>query len=325
MSKLLIWLITLIVVAGVVFFIGPREPVEETITFDSASIGNNVDDYLAKREANYTDIKPGAQKQMIWLDPVTKAKQPWSIVYIHGFSASLAEIRPVPDLVAKDIGANLFYTRLTGHGRTGDAMAQAKVNDWYNDVAEAMAVGRATGERVIVIGTSTGATLATWAATQPKLMKDVVGLIAVAPNFAVQDPSAVALSFPWARQLLPMIFGKYRQWEPKNEEQGIWWSTRYPLVALLPMQASVDRAAEIAFEGLNVPALFVFHDKDEVVRSAMTRQVVERWGKYSDTKTEIFEIKESSDPSNHVITGDILSPNNTQPVASKIAAWIKAL
>ena len=141
------------------------------MTFDPAAIGNDIDGYLAKREANYSDIKPGAQKQMIWLDPATKSKSPYSVVYIHGFSASLAEVRPVPDLVAKEIGANLFYTRLTGHGRTGDAMAEAKVNDWYNDVAEALAIGRATGGKVIVIATSTGGTLATWAATQPKLMK----------------------------------------------------------------------------------------------------------------------------------------------------------
>ncbi|MDD4273595.1 MAG: hypothetical protein PHG14_07705 [Desulfobacter postgatei] len=38
-------------------------------------------------------------------------------VYIHGFSATRKETAPLSDLVAKTLNANLFYTRLSGHGR----------------------------------------------------------------------------------------------------------------------------------------------------------------------------------------------------------------
>ena len=44
-------------------------------------------------------------------------------------------------------------------------MEQADVNAWLNDLAEAVAIGREIGNRVIVIGTSTGGTLATFGAT----------------------------------------------------------------------------------------------------------------------------------------------------------------
>ena len=67
------------------------------------------------------------------------------------------------------LGANLFYTRLTGHGQDGAAMAEGSVNAWINDYAEAMAIGRAIGDKVVVIGTSTGASLAIGRRAQPAL------------------------------------------------------------------------------------------------------------------------------------------------------------
>ena len=93
------------------------------------------------------DIRPGLQKEIVWADPATKAKTPLAIVYIHGFSASKGEVRPLPDKVAAALGANLFYTRLTGHGQDGAAMANGSVNAWINDYAEAIAIGRAIGDR----------------------------------------------------------------------------------------------------------------------------------------------------------------------------------
>ena len=42
-------------------------------------------------------------------------------------------------------------------------MADGSVNAWINDYAEAIAIGRAIGDKVVVIGTSTGASLATFA------------------------------------------------------------------------------------------------------------------------------------------------------------------
>ena len=315
-------LLVLLVLLGVVFALGPTEKVDLKAAFMPEAIGSDIDTYLAKAEADVANIKPGAQKQMVWLDPATKAKQPYSIVYLHGFSATLAEIKPVPEMIAQKLGANLFYTRLTGHGRDGGAMAQATVNDWVNDVAEALAVGRATGEKVIIVATSTGGTLATIAATMPEIVKDVAGMVMVSPNYAVQAAGSEVLSLPWARQILPKIFGEERSWEPKNEQQGQWWSTKYPNVALLPMQASVNTANAVEFEEISIPALFIFHNDDQVVKSEVTREVAARWGKNTGAKSEIFEVKSSDDPSNHVIAGDILSPQNNQPLADKASAWI---
>src|SRR6202007_3384630 len=103
-------------------------------------------------EAEVTDIRPGLQKEIVWADPASRARTPLAIVYVHGFSASKGEVRTLPDRAAAALHANLFYTRLTGHGEDSDAMAKGSINAWVNDYAEAIAIGRAIGDRVIVIG-----------------------------------------------------------------------------------------------------------------------------------------------------------------------------
>ena len=136
------WAAAILIVLVAVFFAGPRTPADTTITFDPASIGADPDAYIAASEAKISGIRPGQQKQIVWASP-THAKTPLAIVYVHGFSASSGELRPLPDKVAAALGANLFFTRLTGHGQDSAAMAQGSIKAWVNDYAEAIAIGRA--------------------------------------------------------------------------------------------------------------------------------------------------------------------------------------
>ena len=80
------------------------------------------------------------------------------------------------------MNANIFYTRLTGHGRSNAAMAEATVNDWANDAVEALEIGKQLGERVMIVGTSTGATLAAWLATYDQ-SNDILAHVWISPNF----------------------------------------------------------------------------------------------------------------------------------------------
>ncbi len=325
MKRFMIFLLIVVVAVGIGFAVGPREPVDETIAFDASTLGNDIDAYLASSEALVPDVREGAQKRIIWVDPASKAKTPLAIVYIHGFSASLEEVRPLPDIVARDLGANLYFARLRGHGRSGAAMATATVNGWFNDVAEAVAIGRRLGDRVVLLSTSTGGTLATWALEQPALAEGIVGSVMISPNFAVQAAGADSLLWPWARQLVPMVFGENRAFKPLNDEQGKWWTTEYPTVSLLPMQASVARAGRVPVEDITVPALFIYHPDDAVVKSSVTRQIAARWGATSGAKATSVEVETSDDPFNHVIAGRILSPSTTEPLAARIVTWVQGL
>ncbi|MCR9122635.1 MAG: alpha/beta hydrolase [Phyllobacteriaceae bacterium] len=314
-------LIALIVILVGLWVFGPREPVNTALRFDPAVIGEDIEAYLAESEARFDDIVEDAEKQLVWAFPASRAKTPVSLVYVHGFSASPGEIRPAPDMAAEALGANLFYTRLAGHGRSDEAMAEPTVQDWLDDVAEAVAIGERVGERVVLIGTSTGGTLAAIAALHPDLRDRIAGIVFVSPNFKVQAAGSEVLTAPFARHLVPLIVGAERSFEPENELHAQFWTERYPSTALLPMAASVAHANAQFYENTSIPALFIFSDDDQVVDHTVTRQIAERWG----GPAEIVAIEETEDPYRHVIAGDALSPSNSQMMADTIADWVNGL
>lgn len=303
------------------FYLGPRVPVDTTVRFDPAAIGNDPEAYLAREEAAIPDIRDGLQKEIVWADPETKARTPLSIVYIHGFSASKGETRPLSDEVAAALGANLFYTRLTGHGEDGAAMAKGTVNAWINDYAEALAIGRMIGDRVIVIAASTGGALATWAATQPHFSDKVAAMALISPNYGVQAEGAGILTMPWGGEIARLIVGKERGFTPENALHAKFWTTSYPTSATLPMAALMDLARTSPVDRITIPALFIFSDDDKVVQPKLTREIASRWG----ASHELVPVERNDDPSNHVIAGDALSPSTTDVLADRIVVWVNAV
>lgn len=313
----------LFVVAGlaVVFILGPRVPVDTSVTFDPSVIGADPAAYLAKSESAVPDIRDGLDKEIVWAYPASRAKTPLSIVYIHGFSASKGEVRPMTDMVAEALGANIYYSRLTGHGRDGAAMATASVNAWINDMAEAMAIGKAIGEKVVIMGTSTGAGLATYSARLNGLLDGAAAMVLISPNYAVQAGGSEILTMPWGEHLANLVVGPERGFTPENELHGRFWTSRYPTKSLLPMAALTAGARDTAVEKISIPALFVFSEGDKVVRHDVTRDIAGRWG----GPTELVIVEKTDDPYSHVIAGDALSPSTTDMLAKRTTAWIKSL
>lgn len=311
--------VTAVIVLLLAIVFGPRVVTDTTITFDPARIGPNPQAYIEATEADMAGLREGAAKEIVWADPDRREATPVSIVYIHGFSATKQELRPLPDRVAADLGANLFFTRLTGHGLDGEALADATTNDWINDYAEAITIGRMIGERVIVMATSTGASLATWAATQPELSNDVDAMVLISPNYGPQAPGAWILTLPWGGLIAELVTGRERSVTPINPAHGAYWTTSYPTRALLPMEATAELARRTPVADASMPALFVFSDADMVVQPDRTHATAEQWGGGSDS----IMIEESEDPGHHVIAGDALSPSNTEALSLQIESWLR--
>ena len=312
--------------SGAFWVVGPREPVDTTITFNASAIDPaDPDAYLAAEEADIPNLRANSTKEIVWAYPASRARTPLAIVYIHGFSATKAEVRPLADDVAKALGANLFYTRLTGHGRDPAALEQTTVQAWLNDLAEATAIGRTLGNRVIVIGTSTGGTLATLGATlakrDPALMKDVEGLVLISPNFGVQSRWAFLLDMPFAREALPYIAGSTRAFEPLNEAMGENWTTTYPMGALAPMAALIRATLAADVSAITIPVLTLFSPADKIVDPDATEAMMTKWG----APHEVVEVPVSGDPSNHILAGDIVSPRTTASLAQRIVEWVQGL
>ncbi len=319
MKKFFIGLVVVVIAGAITYFLGPRVKADETVRFDSAVIGTDPVSYLEQVEAKFSNIHDNLQKEIIWAYPQSRAKTPLAIVYIHGFSASKEEVRPLPDIVAKELGANLYFTRLSGHGQDGDGLASATVNDWINDFAEAMAIGRMIGENVIVLSTSTGGGLSTWAAGQKKLSADIAGLVLISPNYAFRHPLAGLATGPWGTQIAELAEGKIRSFKPTNEEHGRYWTSTYPTRSGIQMAALTEMAHGTPVEKIMIPALFIYSPADTVVDATVTAEVAKRWGGPSQS----IIVKTADDPNNHVIVGRVLSPSNTDRLAAQTLEWIR--
>ena len=305
-----------------VFVFGPREPVRLSAGHNKIMIGDDIDAYLAMREGQFDDIIDGVEKQVIWADEAN-VKTPLSIIYLHGFTASSKEIRPVPDRVATALGANLYFTRFTGHGRQPTALANATVGHWMDDVGEAIEIGKQIGETVIIMATSTGGTLAAAAALDKAAMENIGGIIFVSPNFAINSRAANLLTWPFARQWVPLVIGTEQKGNPRNDLHARYWMMTYPTTALMPMAAIVAAVDRESYDDVEVPALFYYSRQDQVVAPEKTAAFARSWG--GESNSIIASLTADDDRFSHIIAGDIVSPNQTESAVEQMIAWITGL
>ena len=279
-----------------------------------------IDADLAAAEAQVPGVRPGCEKRIKWADAAGD-KTAISLLYIHGFSATGEELRPLPDIVAGDLGANLHFTRLAGHGQDGAAMGQATLDMWRADVAEAITVAQTIGDEVIIMGCSTGCTLATLAMAEGANVK---AMIHVSPNFGLRHRLVqLLLDLPASRRWAKYVAGHERSFPALNEDHAAYWTIRYPTAAVHTMADAVraTRGANIA--GITTPALFCFNAADQVVHPAHIEKVIARWGGPTETVALIQTV--ADDAMGHVMAGDVFSPGQTLPLARQILAWCKAL
>jgi alpha-beta hydrolase superfamily lysophospholipase len=302
------------------FVIGPRPKVSEQLS--DLELPSGLESYLRKSEARYPDIKPGTEKTIIWAHPSTKGQTVASVVYLHGFSASRQETAPLSEQIAARLAANLFYTRLRGHGRSGDALGEVTVNDWLNDAQEAMEIGKRLGNRVVLLGSSTGATLAAWMALQPQWQPHILAVVLISPNFGPRDTGAEVLLWPWGVQMIRLAVGKTRSFTPANEGHATYWTTRYPVKALSPMMGLVQLVRSKDLSQIKTPTLTIYSKADQVVDSRKVEMFFEMLG---SRQKKLLDVMSEDNPSQHVLAGDILSPSTTDRLTEDIVRFVAPL
>ena len=279
-----------------------------------------IDADIAASEAKVPNLRKGCEKRIIWAGAVA-TKTPVSVLYIHGFSATAEEIRPLPDLVAEGLGANIHYTRLNGHGQDGDAMGRATLQAWQDDVAEAIEITQAIGDEIVIIGCSTGCTLATLALAGGAQAKAVVH---ISPNFGLSHRAVqFLLDMPASRHWSKFIAGKSRSFDPISAAHSAYWTIKYPTAAVHVMADAVRAARHADLSIIKTPALFCYNEKDQVVHPKDTAAVIARWG--ADVEQINLVQGPNDDDMGHVMVGDIFSPGQTAPLARQILAWVQGL
>lgn len=255
----------------VIYLFGPH-PSTPVFTTISPVVPNDpaaLEQFVAANE-NVHRLKPGNRAEIIWNDSL-HTKTPYAIVYLHGFSASREEGSPVHTDIAKKFGCNLYLSRLSQHGiDTAEALVNFTAENIWESAKEALAVGRQLGNKVILMGTSTGGSLALQlAATYP----DVAALVLLSPNIEINDPNAWLLNNPWGLQIARMVVGgNYNVAKNNTPLYRQFWNRQYRLEAAVQLQEYLEDAMnDKTFSKIHQPVLALYYYKDEQHQDPVVR------------------------------------------------------
>ncbi len=315
------WLALFLLVISSVVLLGPRNsfgPNEPIRTTDVPKDLLKLDAWLAHQEASVPNLRPGTAKEVVWaMGKPLKTK--WSVVYIHGFSASKLETAPLTEEVGKSLGANVFYTRLSGHGQGAAELGDANVQAWLSDINEAVDIGKLIGEQVLVISCSTGSTLATWFAVSNRA-SDVFAHVFISPNFGPKDKRAELINGPWGHQLAFAIQGPSRGEVSQDPRQNIGWTTVYPTQALFPMMALTKQVRESDLSKFKEPVLVFYSQADQVVEPDKIKTAFEAFG---SSRKKLVKVDYSLSSNQHVLAGTVFDPNAVAPMVQEISNWLQ--
>ena len=299
--------ITLLILI-IIYLLGPhpsKPAYEKSLTALPAKPGA-LEQYIANKEGSHK-VKPGNNAEIIWYDSLHQ-KTEYAIVYLHGFSASREEGNPVHTDIAKKFGCNLYLSRLAEHGiDTTEPMMNLTAATLWESSKEAYNIGRQLGKKVILMGTSTGGSLALQlAATYP----DVAALVLLSPNITINDPNAWLLNNPWGLQIARLVKGSnYNESANKTPVYKKYWDYKYRLEAAVQLEEYLETAmTKETYTDIKQPVLTLYYYKDEqhqdpVVKVSAIQEMMK------DLSTPANQKKEQAIPNaeNHVMGSYILS------------------
>lgn len=262
-------------------------------------------------------LVPGTEERVIRARASGPSK--WVVIALHGFSATRQETAPLAESVATRLNANLLEARLSGHGLRENPMAGVRAEHWLHDAARALRTAAGMGEKFIVIGTSTGATLAA-ASLDQEFANRIDTLVMISPNFQPRDQNAKWLTRPAGPILAKLIAGNTRCWQPHNELQSRYWTTCYPTSAVVEMMRLVDKANRALPGEISQRLLMFYSPNDKVISPTAALEV---FNATAAPQKQAVEVMDADDPSQHVLAGDILSPRKTAAIVDAIVEFIE--
>jgi len=253
------------------------------------------------------------------------AKTPLSIIYLHGYQGSPRDYSPVLERVGQRLGANIFFTRLSGYCVTTESIVNVSVSDWIDDTWEALAVGRRIGDRVIVVGTSMGGDLALWLSTQnqPEIAAFVLFSCAVQPK----DTRADMLLWPWPLPdiLLRVLAGKYNEMkiDPATyptANQRLFMERnppRYRSVSTMKLMRIVKLVRALPLEAATAPSLWLYSNGDDAVDIPTLKKFYARMGG-AGKRLQLVPNAHS-----HMLAGDMFQPETTDEVVADVLSFLE--
>ncbi len=259
--KILLYLIGVLII---VYLFGPRPGKPEySTTMPLVPATDQLEKFIAANE-NLHKLRLNNQARVVWANDSSKQKTAYAIVYLHGFSASQEEGNPVHRNIAKQFGCNLFLSRLAEHGiDTSEQLLNLTPDTYWESAKQALAIGKQLGNKVILMGTSTGASQALQlAAAYPN---DVAAVVLYSPNIRVKDDNARILNDHWGLQIARFIKGNnYNTPEDDRPEYKQYWNKPYRLEAVVALEEMLETTmTKTTFSKVTQPVLLLYYYKDE--------------------------------------------------------------
>lgn len=290
------------------YWMGPK-PSNPQYTRELPAIPDNalqLEQYIDNAEKKHK-LKPDNEARIIWCNDSLKEKTEYAVVYLHGFSASNKEGDPVHINFAKKFGCNLYLSRLAEHGiDTTEPMVAYTADKAWNSAKEAYEIGTKLGKKIILMGCSTGGTLALKLAAE---YPGIAGLILLSPNIEINDPNAWLLNNPWGLQVAHLVKGPYNLSSDTSALYKQYWTFRYRMEAAVQLEELLETTMKPStFKKITQPALLMYYYKDEehqddVVKVKAMQRMFRDLGTPADKKREI-PVPNAGD---HVISSFITS------------------
>ena len=264
-----------------------------------------LEDSLKKSEATYP-LKPDNEARIVWATPYQKT--PYCMVYLHGNGASQEEGDPIHEALANRYGYNLYLARLEDHGLQGDdPLLSIDPVKWMQSALDAIEIGKALGEKVIVVSCSTGSTLALYlAARYPDLVE---AQIMLSPNVDYYDPRSFMMAWPWGLQLTRFILGSaYYGWKAPGLAQQYWY-THYRIEGIITLKAIIDETMNREnFHKINDPLFMAYYymDDDHQDHVVSVQRMREMFAQVS-TPLELKKAVALQDAGTHIIGSDLFN------------------
>ncbi|GAB3953190.1 alpha/beta hydrolase [Spirosoma harenae] len=251
------------------FLVGPSvhsDPVKVgdfSLDLDASHVDPvQVEEQIAIYEGK-ANVRPDNEARIVWADSLHKVKPPYSIVYIPGFSASWAEGDPVHKQIAKHFGCNLYLARPAEHGiNSPDAFKEITPANYAESAERALAIGKALGDKVILMGTSAGGMLSLYLAAHHP---EIDGLILYSPCIAVANPALKLSTGPWGKQIVGLIFKDEHLINTHySGERARYWLPQYHTNGLFTLQTMIDEYMKPElFQKVKQPVFMGYYYKDE--------------------------------------------------------------
>jgi len=245
------------------YFLGPQMP-KPILNAELPVVDGDIGGYVTRLESA-EKVRPGNEAKIIWANDSVHAETEYVLLYLHGFSASRMEGFPVNEDFPKRYGCNAYLARLAAHGLiTENPLIDMTPFRLYESAKLALVIAQQLGKKVIIMGTSTGGTLAIkLAADFPEM---VYGLILYSPNVQIKQKTSVLLSKPWGLQIARLNFGgKFRVTD--DDPSGVfckYWYCRYRAEGPVFLQQLVDvTMTDDVFAKVKCPLFVGYYFKDE--------------------------------------------------------------